>query len=195
MLELSGEIGYRAVTLAELVDRGEVSAEAFERQFGDLESCFAAAYIAEAEALCEETLAAARRAGEWREGVRAGLMTVLCFVAERPAVAHALVSEVHVVGGAALVKHDEILERLAVALERGCQVPADELARLPRASRFVVGAVEGLIASRLARGEGAELPQAAPQLMALILPYFLSSEAAAAELPAGEGHEPGTPGE
>jgi len=182
MLELSGEIGYRAVTVEQLLDRGEVSAEQYERRCGDLESCFAAAYEAEAEALCAAMLAAAKEAGEWREGVRAALMTLLRFAAERPAVANALVREVHVVGGAALVKHEELLERLTVAIERGCDVPADELATVPRAPSFVVGAVEGVIAGRLVRGERDDLQAVAAELMYLIVASFLGAEEAASEL-------------
>ena len=182
MLELSGEIGYRAVTVEQLLDRGEVTVEQFDHQFGDLESCFAAAYAAEAEALCEVMLAAAKEAGEWRAGVRAALLTVLRFAAKRPAVANALVREVHVVGGAALLKHEEVLERLTVAIERGCAVPADELATVPRAPSFVVGAVEGVISGRLARGETDDLPAVASELMFLIVASFLGAEEAADEL-------------
>jgi len=182
MLELSGEIGYRAVTVARLLDRGEVSVEQYESQFSDLESCFAAAYAAEADALCEAMLAAAKAAGGWREGVRAALLTVLRFAAERPGVANALVREVHVVGGAALLKREEVLERLTVAIERGCDIPGDELAAVPRAPSFVVGAVEGVIAGRLARGETDDLPLVASELMYLIVASFLGAEEAATEL-------------
>jgi AcrR family transcriptional regulator len=179
MLELSGEIGYRAVTVEQVLSRSGVSLEQFEAEFGDLESCFVAAYEAEADVLCQGMLDAAARAGDWRSGTRAALEMLLRFVSERPAVARALIRDVHVVGGGALAKHEEVLTRLTAAVARGAGLPEEQLAWT---SSFIVGAVEGVLSSRLARGETKELTALLPELMYLIVASFEGREAAAQEL-------------
>jgi AcrR family transcriptional regulator len=176
ILELAGEVGYRATDLEQLLARGEVGVSEFHRHFRDLGECFAVAYEEQAEDLCREMLAAARRRGEWQAGTEAALDVILRFAAARPAVTKALVREVHVAGGAALAKHEEVLERLAQAIGSGCEPPVEELATVPRAPSFVVGAVEGVIAGRLDRGEPLGLPAAAPELMYLIVASFLGRD-------------------
>jgi len=178
MLELSGEVGYRAVTLDLLLSRGEVSVEQFKREFADLEACFAAAYEVEAEDLCTRMLDAAKQAGDWRAAIEAALTVVLRFAAARPRSARALVREVHVAGGDALAKHEEVLERLATAMGEECAAVAEEL-NVPRAPTFVVGAVEGVIAGHLERGEESELLASAPELMELIAAFFDGNESTA----------------
>jgi AcrR family transcriptional regulator len=179
VLELSGEIGYRAVTVEQVLSHSGVSLEQFEAEFGDLESCFAAAYEAEADVLCEAMLEAAHRAGNWRAGTRAALETLLRFVSERPAVTRALIRDVHVVGGAALAKHEEVLERLTDAIGRDGGTPSEQRSW---ASSFIVGAVEGVVAARLAEGETEDLQALVPELMYLIVASFQGRDAAAKEL-------------
>lgn len=175
MLELSGEVGYRAVSLELLLVRSGATAADFEANFADLESCFVAAYAAEADDLCEAMLAEAKRAGAWREGTEAALAVVLRFAAARPEIASSLVREVHVVGGEALAKHEEVLERLSRAMGEECEAPADDLV-VPRAPNFIVGAVEGVIVGHLDRGQSHQLLAAAPELMDLIATFFIGRE-------------------
>ena len=124
-------------------------------------------------------LEAAGRSEGWRAGIRAALETLLRFVAERPAVAKALLRDVHVVGGSALAKHEEVLERLTAAISRGEGLPEEQLAWT---ASFIVGAVEGVLTARLARDETEDLPSLLPELMYLIVASFEGREAAAAEL-------------
>lgn len=179
MLELSGEIGYRSITVEQVLSHSGVSLEQFEAEFGDLESCFVAAYEAEADVLCDAMLKAARRADGWRAGTRAALETLLRFTSERPAVARALIRDVHVVGGQALAKHEEVLARLTAAVGKGGELPDDQR---PWTSTFIVGAVEAVIAGRLARGESDDLQALLPELMYMIVAFFEGREAAAGEL-------------
>lgn len=179
MLELSGEIGYRAVTVEQVLANSGVSREQFEAEFGDLESCFVAAYEAEADVLCEAMLEAGGRADDWRAATREALQTLLRFVAARPAVAKALIREVHVVGGSALEKHEEVLERLTAAIGAGHRLPPEQRAWT---ASFIVGAVEGVLTARLARGETKDMPELLPELMYLIVASFEGREAAAGEL-------------
>jgi AcrR family transcriptional regulator len=176
MLELSGQVGFRAIDLEALLVRSGASAEQFDSWFDDLEECFTVAYREEADELCEAMLAASRGARDWRGGTEAALTVVLRFTAARPDVARALVREAHVVGGQAIAKHEEVLERLASAIADQCEPPGADTS-LPWAPSFIVGAVEGVISGHLDRGEEAELLSAAPELMDLIATFFVGGEA------------------
>ena len=178
ILELSGELGYRGLRLEPLLVRSGCEAGDFHHEFSDLGECFEIAYEEQAEALCRQMLGAAHGRGEWRAGTEAALAVVLRFASARPSVAKALVREVHVAGGAALAKHEEVLERLALAVGGGgCEPPTDQLASVPRAPSFIVGAVEGVIAGHLDRGEPDDLEAVAPELMYLIVASFLGRDA------------------
>ncbi|HEV2858030.1 MAG TPA: hypothetical protein VGW80_06465 [Solirubrobacterales bacterium] len=179
MLELSGEIGYRAVTVERVLTHSGVNFEQFEAEFGDLEGCFTAAYEAEADALFEAMLRAARQAGSWRAGTRAALELLLHFAGTRPAVAKALIRDVHVVGGRALAKHEEILAGLTSTLGLGSSLPEEQVSWT---SSFIVGAVEGVVAARLARDETDDMLGLLPELMYLIVASFEGREAARGEL-------------
>jgi len=175
MLELSGQVGFRAIDLEALLVRSGASAEQFDSWFADLEECFTRAYEFEADALCDAMLGESRGARDWREGTEAALTVLLRFAAARPDVARALVREVHVVGGEALAKHEEVLQRLASAIAGQCDLPGSEAA-LPWAPSFIVGAVEGVVSGHLDRGEEAELLATAPELMDLIETFFVGGE-------------------
>jgi AcrR family transcriptional regulator len=175
MLELSGRVGFRAIDLEALLVRSGTSADQFDSWFADLEECFAAAYEVEADALCEAMLGESKGAQEWRDGTEAALIVALRFTAARPDVARALIREVHVVGGAALLKHEQVLERLASAIGERCRPPGADVS-LPWAPSFIVGAVEGVVSGHLDRGEEAELLDAVPELMDLIATFFVGPE-------------------
>jgi hypothetical protein len=183
MLELSRKIDRHAIAVRELIIRGEAGVED-DPQLRDRENCFAEVYEAEAEALCVAILDAGRQEESWRDGVHAALMILLRFAAERPAVANALFREVHVVGGPALAKREEVVERLTSALEGGYDGVEDEAIVMPRPARFVVGAVEGVVAGHLSRGQAERLPGIGPELTRFIVGAFLGIEAATGELSA-----------
>lgn len=181
MLELSRKIDYRATTLRELVISGEMAAED-DCPLSERESSFAEVYSVEAEALCAAMLDAARRQSSWRQGVHAALTMLLHFAAERPAIANALFREVYVVGGPALEKREEIVGRLTAALESGSEAAEEAAIGIPHPARFVIGAVEGVIAGHLSRGQAERLPGVGPELTRFIIASFLGIEAAK-ELP------------
>jgi len=183
MLELSRKIDYRALRVRELIISGEVGIEE-DVELRERESYFAEVYAGEAEALCAAMLDAAHREDNWSEGVGAALRTLLEFAAERPAVADALFREVYVVGGPALIKREEVVSRLTAALEGSCEGSEDEMIVVPRPARFIVGAVEGVIAGHLSRGQAERLPCICPELTRFVFAALRGIEVAAEELPA-----------
>jgi hypothetical protein len=119
----------------------------------------------------------------WREGLRAALQELFEFVSERPLVARAIFNEVRTARGAALVKHEQILERLSFAVDRGC--PEGSESRHPpppQTGAFMVGAVEEFVCAQTLAGRPQRLWSDMPQLMALLVAPYLGDVAAAEEL-------------
>src|SRR5680860_1490691 len=113
MLLASGELGYEQVAVRHVIERGQSSRASFYKHFEDREDCFAQAYGDAAEWLYRRLVAAAKRQPSWREGLRAALAELLEFCANQPAIARALLVEVHAGGDQAPV---EPLGRVAVGL-------------------------------------------------------------------------------
>jgi len=183
VLLLSGEVGYRGLALADVADRAGIEVEESSSDFPDLASCFAAAYEAEAEALAAALVQLAAAAGDWRRGFRAAITALFRFAAEYPATTKALFREVHVAGGAALARRDEIVDRLSTLIERSWRASFPELPEpSPVAASFVVGVIEGVLRGRLLRGGDIDRDQLVSELMFLIVGSFMGSDAAREEL-------------
>jgi AcrR family transcriptional regulator len=172
-----GARGYDRATVQEIVERTGVSREQFQRRFGDKEACFAKAYEMAADRLAGDLLEAGRGGASWREGFRAALAELLRTVAEQPLLAKALTIEVRAARGAAWAKHQQVLERLAAAVDAA----RDEPGASPSTSltaQFVVGAIEESICVEIGAGRAAKVERLLPDLAHLaVLQYFGEDEA------------------
>jgi AcrR family transcriptional regulator len=190
MLSLSGELGYSRTSVLRVAERSGVSVGQFYFHFPNRAGCFAAAYEAEAEALCTEMLAAAARQSGWRFGLRAALERLFAFALERPAVAQAILSEVYVAGGDALVKHEEVLERLSHAVDSARREIPSRQAPPPVTATFMVGAGEEFLRAGLTGTEPERLWASQGELMQLIVAPYLGDEVAEQELRRGVAGRP-----
>lgn len=182
MLELSGEIGYNRATVRRVLERSGGHLGQFYLRFRNREDCFAAAHEAEVERLYSALVAAGHEQPSWREGLRAALSELFGFAVERPQIARAILSEVYVAGGAAQVKHEEVLERLASAIDGACRETESRHSPPPLTAPFMVGAIERSVRARLAAGDPERLWAALPELMHLMVAPYLGEEAAREEL-------------
>ncbi|HEY5815178.1 MAG TPA: TetR/AcrR family transcriptional regulator, partial [Solirubrobacterales bacterium] len=98
MLVASGELGYEQVAVRHVIERAQTSRATFYKHFEDREDCFAQAYRDACEWLYRRMIGAGKREGAWREGLRAALAELLEFCANQPAIAKALLVEVHAAG-------------------------------------------------------------------------------------------------
>ena len=186
VLQVVGDGGYRGASVRAVLEFSGGHRKQFYDHFDSLEDCFAQAYGAWIDRLGVTLLEAAVATDSWRAAVRAGLITLLRFVSERPAIARALFVEVQVAGGAALAKHDEAIERLAGLLDnvRGEIEPGEEP---PEATGiFVVGGVEAGLCDALAAGEANRVWDSLPELMHLIVGSYLGNDAAEKEFEAAK---------
>ena len=178
MLLTVGARGYERASVQEVLDRTGVSRQRFNRRFAGKEACFAEACEAAADRLCRDLLETGRAAPSWREGFRAALAELLRTVAEQPLLAKALLIEVRAARGEALAKHQQIVERLAAAVDRARGEPGASPAATPLTAQFVVGAIEESICVEIGAGRAARVERLLPDLAHLaVLNYFGEDEA------------------
>jgi AcrR family transcriptional regulator len=184
MLVASGELGYERVAVRHVIERAQTSRATFYKHFEDREDCFAQAYGDASEWLYRRLIGAARRQPSWREGLRAALAELLEFCANQPAIARALLVEVHAAGEQPLARRRELMERFSHALDsaRG-EIPTGQ-APPPVTADFIVGAIDTLLAAKLLDGDAKSAPEMLPGLLHFVVMQYLGESAAWEEMAA-----------
>jgi AcrR family transcriptional regulator len=178
MLLTVGAKGYEKATVGEVLERSGISRDRFQRRFGGKEACFARAYAMAADRVSAEVLEAGRVAESWRAGFRAALAQLLKAVAEQPLMAKALLVEVRAARGEAWAKHQQLIERLAGAVDSARLQPGARLTTTPLTAQFVVGAIEESLVAEIGAGRTAAVARLLPDLAHLVaLNYFGEDEA------------------
>ena len=131
--------------------------------------------------LAGEAAGAAFRSREgWVDGVRAGLLALLEFFDEEPALARYLVVHSAQAGGAVLERRGAVLDRIAVLLDDE-RAPARVYPPLLTAHAVASG-VLGVLYARLSEAEPGVLAELAGSLMSFVVLPFLGARAARREL-------------
>jgi AcrR family transcriptional regulator len=182
MLLSVGARGYEKASVQEVLERSGISRERFQRLFGNKEACFAQAYEMAADRLVEEVLDAGRTGESWRAGFRAGLARLLRTVAEQPLLAKALLIEVRAARGQAWAKHQQVVERLASAIDSGRSEPGARPTATALTAQFVVGAIEEAICAEIGAGRTATVERLLPDLAHLGVLNYLGEDEAWLEL-------------
>lgn len=184
MLVASGELGYEQVAVRHVIERAQTSRATFYKHFQDREDCFAQAYGDAGGWLYQRLLGAANRQPSWREGLRAALAELLEFCANQPAIAKALLVEVHAAGERALAQRRELMERLSRALDSARREIPSRKAPPPVTSDFIVGAIDTLLAAKLLDGDAERAPEMLPGLLHFVVMQYLGESAAWEEMTA-----------
>lgn len=182
MLRTVTEIGYKALTVQDVLTRAGISRPTFYEQFADKETCFLAAFDASAKQLRERIAAATERAdGDWRAKLRAGVAELLRFVAEEPEAARAVIVEARASSPAGLLRRDELLDRFAACID---DLVREELDEPPSAiaAAGIVGGIESVLYARLQKEEAKQLDDLLPSLMYFAVLAYAGQEAASEEL-------------
>lgn len=184
ILIASGELGYEQVAVRHVIERAQTSRATFYKHFDDREDCFAQAYDNACGWLYRRLIGAARRQPSWREGLRAALAELLEFCANQPAIAKALLVEVHAAGERPLALRRELMERLSHTLDsaRG-EIPSRQ-APPPITSDFIVGAIDTLLSAKLLDGDAERAPDMLPGLLHFVVMQYLGETAAWEEMAA-----------
>jgi AcrR family transcriptional regulator len=184
MLMVSGERGYEQISVQDVIERASASRATFYKHFADKEDCFAQAYHEAAGWLYTRLTSLAQRQPSWREGLRTALAELLEFCANQPAMARALLVEVHAAGGAALAEHDLLMERLSHAIDGARREISSRQAPPPVTATFMVGAIETLVRTKLMSDEPETAPEMLPGLLHFVVMQFFGEDAAWDELTA-----------
>lgn len=184
MLVVSGELGYEQVAVRHVIERAGTSRATFYKHFEDREDCFAQAHRDAAEWLYRRLIGAAKRCPSWREGLRAGMAELLEFCANQPAIAKALLVEVHAGGDRALAQRRELMERLSRALDGARREISSRQAPPPVTSTFIVGAIDTLVSAKLMDDDAASAPEMLPGLLHFVVMQYFGEDAAWEEMTA-----------
>jgi AcrR family transcriptional regulator len=186
MLVSCGELGYREVAIKDVLERYGGHRVQFWQHFASKEDCFASAYASWIDRLVAELLAAAVAEGDWRRGVRAGLVALFRFVDDRPQLARALLIDAEIAGGPALAKREQAIQLLGEAIETAREQADPDDRPPPLTGIFVAGGIAGYVGEQLAAGRNGAPWEGLPELMRFATGPYFGEEAAEAEFAAAQ---------
>jgi AcrR family transcriptional regulator/DNA-binding MarR family transcriptional regulator len=167
------ELGYSSATVAHVTTRARVSRRTFYDVFDNREDCLLAALESVVARIGDELSAVSFDALSWREGVRAGLWTILSFFDREPALARVCFVQALRGGPRVLERREQVLATLAHVVDRGREENNKGRTCPPLMADGLVGAAFGIVYGRLLRGERDPLTDLFGELMGImVLPYL-----------------------
>jgi DNA-binding MarR family transcriptional regulator len=160
--------------------RAAISRETLEANLQGREACLLAAFESVLALAAERATAAFQAQEGWLDRVRAGLLALLAFFDEEPALARYLLVHSAQAGPAVLAARREALDRLARVLDDE-HAPARGYPP-PLTAQAVVSGVLGVLHERLSQPEAEALAELTGPLMSFIVLPFLGPKAARTEL-------------
>ena len=172
MVRVVGRQGYKATSVADVIEEAGVSRTTFYKHFEDKHECFIATYDMVVERVLGEVIANCDARQPWLERVRVGLATVVDLFALDPELARTAIVEVAAAGADARQRHWNAITRVTEFLADGEDLAGDR--ELPEnIALMAAGAVSGLIFDELLTGRAERLPELLPDLLfALLVPYI-----------------------
>jgi AcrR family transcriptional regulator len=181
MVQVVGREGYRATSVADVIEQAGVSRTTFYKHFEDKHECFLAAYDLVVERVFAEVIARCDPEQPWLDRVRIGLAAVVELFALDPELARTAIVEVAAAGSDARQRHWDAITRFTGYLAEGEQLAGER--ELPgNIGLMAAGAVSGLIFDELLAGRAKRLPELLPDLLFAILVPYIGPGAASAEM-------------
>jgi len=153
------EQGYANTTVDQVVKRASMSATTFYAHFKGKEDAMMAAIDSAGAQMVAVTLPAFRRAPDWPQGIRAGLVALFNYLASRPALARLIVVEVYAAGPAAIECRTKALRPLERLLMKGHE-------RSPEAPAIATEMITGGLISLAYR----QIRDAGPEALTALVP-------------------------
>jgi AcrR family transcriptional regulator len=182
LAEAVAENGYSGATIAHITRHAAVSRRTFYEHFSSKDECFVAAYetvMAELRARIAEAFE--EEADDWPRSVRAGIASMLGFLAAEPHLARLCMVEALVAGPVVVERYDAAIQSLVPYFRRGREGRSPEvLSRVSSTTEeALVGGMVSLVSRRISAGRTEELESLLPDLVEFTLtPYLGSAEAA-----------------
>lgn len=177
------EKGYLATSTDEIAARAAISLSTFYENFADKRDAVLAALEMSGAQITALAVPAARRAGDWQEGVRTLYEAVCSYFVAEPAMAELALVGVYGAGPKALARRDRVIDSLTEMLAPGFEERPDAPAAIAEAAGATVYA---LMREQL-RSEGPQgLPAVVPLATYITLAGFVGPERAFA-VASGDG--------
>jgi AcrR family transcriptional regulator len=170
----AAELGYRGMNVQDVIDRAGVSRPTFYEHFTNKDDCFVAAFDTGAARLRTRIEEESALGGDvWRDRLRRGLAALLDFTRTEPDIARTVIVEARAADAATVMHRVALLDYFTACIDAQVR---EHLAgagdHSPLTAAAVVGGVEALLYSRIARGEPTDLAALLPTLMYFaVLPY------------------------
>lgn len=167
------EFGWDGASIGRITERAGVSRRTFYELFQNREECVVAV-LENATAQITAQITEANLAGlSWRERVRGGLWTILCFFDGQPVLARLCLVESRRSGGIVLNYRQRIVERLVEIVDQGRSETFRGHEPAVSAAHGVVGGVCEVIYAQLLKSDGEPLRRLLGELTGMIvLPYL-----------------------
>ncbi len=175
------ELGYGGATVARITARARVSRRTFYDLFANRDDCLLAVLDDVVELITARVVAAGLGGLSWRERVRGGLWTVLCFLDREPALARVCVVQVLRGAPEVLERRGEVLAWLAEVVDEGRGVERGVSDCPSLTGEGLVGAAVSIVYARLLNGEREPLSGLLGELMSMIVLPYLGPAAAREE--------------
>jgi AcrR family transcriptional regulator len=176
------EVGYARLTVGQVIRRARVSRKTFYDLFTDREDCFLAAFeraLGEGREVASEAF---ERESGWLDGIRSGLASLLALMEREPGLARLFVVEAPAAGDLVLVRRAGVLAELTKLIDHGRSL-APATSQPPRlVAEGVVGAVLGVLHTRVLDTGEEPLADLLGSLMSIIVLPYLGAAAARREL-------------
>jgi AcrR family transcriptional regulator len=181
MIRVVGAKGYKATSVADVIEEAGTSRTTFYKHFEDKHDCFLAAYERLVERVFGEVVANCDGEQPWLERMRTGLTTIIELFAVDPELARTAVVEVAAAGADARRLHWNAVARFTEFLEAGREL-ADGRELPDNIALMSAGAVSGLIFDEVLAGRTERLPTMLPDLLFAMLVPYIGPRAAADEM-------------
>lgn len=173
-LRAAAELGYRGMNVQDVIDRAGVSRPTFYEHFANKDDCFVAAFDTGAMRLRTRIEQDSALGGDvWRDRLRLGLAALLDFTRTEPDIARTVIVEARAADAATVMRRVALLDSFTACIDAEANefLTATE-DHSPLTAAAVVGGVESLLYSRIARGHAGDLDALLPSLMYFaVLPY------------------------
>ena len=151
------EKGYHQTSVADLIERADVSRATFYRQFADKQACV----LATVDEISDMTEAVVRAAlameGDWEQRARAGIDAFVELVVTYPTSAHLCLIDLWATGPAGSERTGAIVAQLEAPFRAMLEQSPARSAMPPEITRAIVGGIYKTLHGRVRRGEQAEL--------------------------------------
>lgn len=163
--------GYKATSVADLLELSGVSRATFYSHFADKEACFAAtikAILAASVAIGASTYGSA---GSWEERAQRGLRRFIEVIAAQPAAARMCVVESYAAGPAALEPLGRAVDAIEALVAAGLEQQPGRRGTPRELTRAAIGGLHWVVYRHLLAGTEAELVERVPELWQWTMSY------------------------